>query len=321
MCAVFGLIDYKHVLTTKQRNLIMNTLAVACEKRGTDATGFAYNSRNHLVVYKRPLAAHNLKLKLPDDANVIIGHTRMTTQGSENCNYNNHPFIGHCDTTFALAHNGVLCNDTHLRSIKGLPETHIQTDSYIAVQLLEHYNELTLKTLASVAEDVSGSFVFTVLDLNNTVYFVKGSNPLAVYHYQKHGFYVYASTSEILDEVLSRLGILKYDHEIIELMEGDIISIDAEGSINSDIFQPAFDFYSQRYYDSYWDRATYSSSDVDCLFLSAASEGFSEEDILLLFDCGYMPDEIEELLYYPSQLHSILEELYLYTDYDSSEEL
>ena len=83
MCAIFGLIDYNHTLNAKQREKVLHVLSQECEERGTDATGFAYNSRGKLTIYKRPFAAHNVHLKLREDANVIMGHTRMATQGNK----------------------------------------------------------------------------------------------------------------------------------------------------------------------------------------------------------------------------------------------
>lgn len=66
-----------------------------------------------------------------------MGHTRMTTQGSEEKNYNP-PFLGCAgDLRFTLAHNGILHNDRMLRRSLKLPHTKIETDSYATVQLIE----------------------------------------------------------------------------------------------------------------------------------------------------------------------------------------
>lgn len=81
MCSLFGLIDYQNTLSAQIKNNIIAALATACEARGTDATGIAYNSRNRLHIFKRPLAAHLMRWRIPADAKVIMGHTRLTTQG------------------------------------------------------------------------------------------------------------------------------------------------------------------------------------------------------------------------------------------------
>ena len=112
MCSLFGLIDFKECLSTHTKNKILNTLARECQVRGTDATGIAYNFNDRLRIYKRPLPARKMKIHIPKGVNVVMGHTRMTTQGNAQFNQNNHPFLGHVDgNSFALAHNGVLWND------------------------------------------------------------------------------------------------------------------------------------------------------------------------------------------------------------------
>jgi len=88
-----------------------------------------------------------------------MDHTRMTTQGSANKNQNNHPFSGKAaGTAFALAHNGMLHNDRALRFEHDLPKTDNETDSYVAVQLIEQQKELTFGPLASFAEGAAGGF-------------------------------------------------------------------------------------------------------------------------------------------------------------------
>ena len=184
MCCLFGIMDYGHKLSRKERTKILSVLSVACEERGTDATGIAYNSGGSLKVYKRPLPAHLLWLKVYEDTNLVMGHTRMTTQGSEKYLPNNHPFPGKAgDTSFALAHNGVLSNDKRLRRQHDLPATKIETDSYIAVQLLEASGELSFTSLASMAEKLEGSFTITVMTDDNSLYCIKGDNPFCLYHY------------------------------------------------------------------------------------------------------------------------------------------
>ena len=133
MCCLFGIYDYGHSLTAAQKKRLVSALAVASEDRGTDATGIAYNHSGHLTVYKRPYPAHLMRFRLPDDAVCIMGHTRMTTQGDEKQNCNNHPFVGTSGIPFALAHNGIIYNDKELRQERKLPDTNIETDSYVAV--------------------------------------------------------------------------------------------------------------------------------------------------------------------------------------------
>lgn len=174
MCCLFGLIDSRDQFSAKEKSHVLSILATECEERGTDATGIAYCSHRHLSIYKRPVEAHWMRFRIPADSRAIMGHTRMTTQGDARRNRNNHPFLGYAENKpFALAHNGVLWNDGILRRTKHLPKTRIETDSYVAVQLIEQENALDFSSLTYMAEAVEGSFTFTVLDQRENLYFVK----------------------------------------------------------------------------------------------------------------------------------------------------
>jgi len=204
MCSLFGLIDFTECLSTHTKNKILNTLARECQVRGTDATGIAYNFNDRLRIYKRPIPARKMKIHIPHGVNAVMGHTRMTTQGNAQFNQNNHPFLGHVDDgTFALAHNGVLWNDKELRVTENLPLTSVETDSYVAVQLLEKNKTLDFDSLQAMAEKVEGSFVFTVLDKDDAIWFVVGDNPLCIMFYD--GYLLYASTQEILCKTIKKL--------------------------------------------------------------------------------------------------------------------
>ena len=109
MCAIFGLLDYKGRLKPVQKLHIIQALGEAAEVRGIDATGIAFFQRKKLSIQKAPKPAHKMKYRIPAEARYIMGHTRMTTQGTAKRNYNNHPFSGKAGKQqFALAHNGIL---------------------------------------------------------------------------------------------------------------------------------------------------------------------------------------------------------------------
>ena len=99
MCAVFGLLDFEGNLTPSEKLAIWRALSTAAEVRGTDATGVAYVLNNSIQIQKAPRPAHRMKWCISPDARYLMGHTRMTTQGSEKKNYNNHPFFGSPNST------------------------------------------------------------------------------------------------------------------------------------------------------------------------------------------------------------------------------
>lgn len=239
MCCLFGLIDYQDTLSRRQKTKMVRALAEASEARGTDAAGIAYNAGGTLRIHKRPGPAHTIHFTVPKASKVIMGHTRMATQGSALKRKNNHPFAGKARREgFALAHNGVLHNDKVLRRVHHLPPTATETDSYIAVQLMEQQGTLNFDSLRFMAEEVEGSFCFTVLDRKDNLYFVKGDNPLCLYHYPELGLYLYASTEEILRNAIGKMR-LAGQPESITLHCGDILKIDAHGRMDHAHFSPS----------------------------------------------------------------------------------
>lgn len=298
MCCLYGLIDLHHSLTAKNKSQIISALAVAAEVRGTDATGIAYCVKGHLCIYKRPWPAHLMRFRIPRDASVIMGHTRMTTQGSARYNYNNHPFSGQTEEgAFALAHNGILYNDDILREQLDLPMTKVQTDSYIAVQLLEQKKTLTMDSLRYMAEQVRGSFTFTVLDDADHLYFVKGDNPLCLWHLKSLGVYLYASTEKILKQALQGLEMQNIKHKTVVLQEGDILRISGDGRCDWAKFKASFP--SDYRQGSIWKPYSFEHgwSHLEVLKSMSAAFGFQPEDIEYLHRQGLTADEIEECLY------------------------
>ena len=301
MCCLFGFVDYAGSLSVKQKNHLIRELSIAAEVRGTDATGIAYTTSRGLQIYKRPLAAYRLHLRIPAEAHVVMGHTRMTTQGSAKKNYNNHPFFG-CvkGKRFALAHNGVLWNDRGLRHTKHLPKTKIQTDSYVAVQLLEQQKALDFDSLAKMAEQVEGSFSFAVLDEQDALWIVKGDSPLSIAYFPECGVYVYASTVEILNKALTRCGKQLGHRRTVEVEMGDLLKIDRRGHITratfdaSKLCRPSWEYWSSSLYA---EPPKTESEHIRLLKSVARAFGFTGEMIDRLLDQGFTTDDIEEILY------------------------
>ena len=305
MCAVFGYLDYKGKVSNAILKKLIQNLSIAAEVRGTDATGISYVNHGKVVTFKKAKPAHKVKLYFPKNTRAVIGHTRMTTQGSEKYNYNNHPFEGHCDTeTFAFAHNGVLYNDAEWKAKYHLPKTPIETDSYVAVQLLEQEEQLHAESIKKMAELIEGSFVFTILRNDNTLFLVKGNNPLTIYHFSKLGIYVYASTKSILDNALQQVNLSDKCCEI-DVSEGEILEIASNRKLSKTTF--AMQDYTHSVFNPYnW----YEAEEQEEFLLECCRMfGVSEEDVYLLLDYGFSADEIEEMLMNPNLLEDALAEI------------
>ena len=307
MCAVFGYLDYKGKVSNAILKKLIQNLSIAAEVRGTDATGISYVNHGKVVTFKKAKPAHKVKLYFPKNTRAVIGHTRMTTQGSEKYNYNNHPFDGRCGTeTFALAHNGVLYNDAEWKAKYHLPKTPIETDSYVAVQLLEQKKQLHAESIKKMAELVNGSFVFTILRNDNTLFLVKGNNPLTLYHFPALELYVYASTKSILDNALQQVNLSDKCFEI-DVSEGEIVEIASSENLSKTTFAMQNSVFSP--YN--WDNLNWYETEEQEEFLLECCRmfGVPEEDVYLLLDYGFSADEIEEMLMNPCLLEDALAEI------------
>ena len=296
MCCLFGLMDYGNALSPRQRTRLVGVLARESEARGTDAAGIAYNSGGKLHILKRPGPARKLRFTLPDDARVVMGHTRMATQGDALHNRNNHPFSGKAGKTrFALAHNGVLYNDRLLRYQHGLPETPIETDSYVAVQLLEQQKALTPSSLKTMAEAVEGTFVFTILSQQDDLWFLRGENPLCLRFFPRLELFLYASTEAILNSALRKTWLRGEPFREIPVQTGDILRVDRRGRMHTEHFDLIHEV-SRMFWTPVRGRSV-ERSYLEELKTVAGAFGYSPEDVERLFRSGWSPEEIEDALY------------------------
>ena len=144
--------------------------------------------------------------------------------------------------------------------------------------------------------------MFTVLDDKNNIYFVKGDNPLALYHYETCGLYIYASTEAILDRALTRLGIISIEHQKINTSCGDILKIDNTGAMERGMFDTTnLMMYDYRYFRRDWWNVPESCQN-------------EPQDLILGY--GYFVEKIEEMLYQPGVIEETLCEILNECAYD-----
>lgn len=305
MCGLFGFSRYGDKNVTGLTDLT-NSLAEQSAIRGTDATGIAFTSSGGINIIKDSKSAYRMNFKHPD-VKALIGHTRHSTQGSEKKNYNNHPFSAKCNNTrFALAHNGVLSNDKELRHKFKLPKTKIETDSYIAVQLIESQKHLDFDSIKYMAERTEGSFSYSILDNKNNIWLVKGDSPLSILHFPMLKMYVYASTDEILYKALVDYqplfkALKNGDFEEIEISEGDILKIRPDGILERNTFEYSY-YYGRGWWDYGFSSISLGSgkpSDTSNEYLESlkAIASYQGYDIDELIAAGFSLDEIEDYIY------------------------
>ena len=160
-----------------------------------------------------------------------------------------------------------------------------------------------------MAEQVKGSFAFTVLDENNILRFVRGDSPLSLFHFPDEKIYVYASTESILYKGLVDTdlfdNVITGNFEKIKIDSGEILSIYTDGNITRDEFEYKAESYFDRlgwwnygyYGGGYFDDIYAGSSYIDDLKSVAKSLGYDDKDVDNLLKDGFTPEEVEEYLY------------------------
>jgi hypothetical protein len=153
-----------------------------------------------------------------------------------------------------------------------------------------------------MAENVEGSFSFSILDNHDNLYIVKGDSPITLFHFPSKSVYVYASTLSILwkalvdTELFCELQAGMYEE--IGIDDGEILEITAKGEIARENFK--YDVKSS--YGLDWRQGFRYSDYIDNdykeeLKSMAPYFGYDADDIDTLLNDGYMPEEIEEILY------------------------
>ena len=108
--------------------------------------------------------------------------------------------------------------------------------------------------------------------------------------------YVYASTKSILDNALKKVKLNGKCCEV-DVSEGEILEITPNGKLNRSDFEMQ-DYIHTMFNPYNWNYARWWMEDEreELLLEYCGTFGVSEEEVELLLEVGYDPDEIEELL-------------------------
>lgn len=148
---------------------------LANEERGRDATGVALiKSDGDFWIHKAPVPAsvfvvsaeyHRLLSAVDERTLLLLGHTRLPTQGSPNDNLNNHPVV---TGRIVGAHNGHIANDDALFAEHDLPRAG-EVDSEVIFRLLDRLSptrssEAYLNDIAVAVAQMRGRLAVIAMD-------------------------------------------------------------------------------------------------------------------------------------------------------------
>jgi glutamine---fructose-6-phosphate transaminase (isomerizing) len=182
MCGVFGLVIEREARfdAAAMAPLIRDLYRIS-ESRGKEASGLALHVTGRAGVEVRKAAVRGRRLIASPDCRrmlaaaaeavtagsrvVVLGHTRMVTNGDPSDNGNNQPVVGH---RVVALHNGIITNEDVLWARDpDLPRLH-EVDTELVVRLVERgltADGRDLQTVfIDVAADLSGANTLAVLD-------------------------------------------------------------------------------------------------------------------------------------------------------------
>ena len=157
-----------------------------------------------------------------------------------------------------------------------------------------------MKTIAYMAEQIQGSFSFSILDRHNNIYLVKGDSPLYILHFPKRKLYVYASTDEIMwkalinTELFTDLKAAAY--KVIQINEGDILKMCSNGRLE----YGSFNYSGCFHYGCDWRSFAITKTNdtyYNDLVSVASCMGITATEIDELLSYGLTYDEIEDYIY------------------------
>ena len=165
MCGIFGVIaSDKCRISNSDLVKSVNELAKMSESRGKDSSGLAVLNQNSNIidVFKGPIPITSLiKNKNVNDSinngfskdlkkNLVFGHSRLVTNGSQLNSHNNQPVI---KGDAVAIHNGIIVNGDELWKKYNDLEKEYDIDTEILLATINHKIKLNEDPLSKIVSD------------------------------------------------------------------------------------------------------------------------------------------------------------------------
>ena len=191
MCGIFGILIGENLkLSPKELMQIVNSMFKLSESRGKEASGLAIRFKESIYVLKEPITSSRL-VKTPKYKNLfnhtlktegyngiqlqapllILGHSRLQTNGLSEINTNNQPVVK--DGAVGI-HNGIIVNDDKLwKSFSTLKKKYdVDTEVFLSLlQMFRAQGKSMVEAVRLVFDHIEGSASVAVQfdDANNLV--------------------------------------------------------------------------------------------------------------------------------------------------------
>jgi glutamine---fructose-6-phosphate transaminase (isomerizing) len=243
LCGIFGIVIGENLkLSPKELMQIVNSIFKLSESRGKEASGLALRIDKSIYVLKEPITSSKLvktkqykqlfsqtlkeqgfdgvQLKGPI---VVLGHSRLQTNGLSEINTNNQPVVK--DGAVGV-HNGIIVNDSKLWKTYPAIAKKYDVDTEVFLSLLQMFRaqgKSVVEAVRLVFEHIEGSASVAVEfdDVNNLV-LASNTGSLYMALSKSEKILVFASEKYILQQVLDNkfLRSLFVDQSITQVKAG-----------------------------------------------------------------------------------------------------
>lgn len=228
---------------------------VQAEERGDHATGVAFITKDgHVRIVKASLPAHVfvrtreyrdlMEVVKKASSGILLGHTRLATQGDVEDNRNNHPF--HVGSVIGV-HNGVVTN--YFDKLAYMPDVEGECDSEIIFHSLARRTDrkgLNQTKIQEALRVLEGDFALAFVDLirPTELHLVRQTNPLSVMRLSRLGVTLINSVSSYMTDAVETVKRMAYAwnptqaHQVNRLLrhyhmdslaKGDYLMLNTEG--------------------------------------------------------------------------------------------
>lgn len=221
MCGVFGVClsgQHRSGRDAVWSREVAKTFFRLSETRGRDSAGLALYDGDRTAVYKEPVSAarflempgfnrlfESSRPASPDAPLVLMGQTRMLTNGEHGAEEDNQPFVR--DSLVAV-HNGIIVNDQDIWARHGDMTRRAKVDTEVLVALLGKSlkaGDSHRKAFSSAFGDIFGATTAAYFSTRDGVLGVGTNNGSLYWTSNEDGsILLFSSEGVILDGVLSR---------------------------------------------------------------------------------------------------------------------
>jgi glutamine---fructose-6-phosphate transaminase (isomerizing) len=222
LCGIFGIIISENsVISIPELKSTVDRMFKLSESRGKEASGIAMSVDNSIYVLKEPISSSRL-IKTEKYVNlfkkviangykkghinapiVVLGHSRLQTNGPSEVNSNNQPVVK--DGAIGI-HNGIIVNDVRLWSSFPTLKKKYDVDTEVFLSLLQLFrkqNESIFNAVRHVYDCIEGSASVAVLfDDSSTVLLASNTGSLYMCLSNNRQVLVFASEKYILRKII-----------------------------------------------------------------------------------------------------------------------